>query len=113
MHEHGIAQQILNLAFEYAKQNGANRITQFHIEMSQTEDESEDALRFHLEMLARGTPAEGAQFEIRRVPAVLRCLRCGHQFESEQIGAACPHCHSTRVMPKANDAFRLVSIEVD
>ncbi len=113
MHESGIAQQMVNLALEYAKENNASKITQFTIEMSQAVDESEDSLRLHLELFARGTIAEGAQFEIQRVPVHLHCLKCGNEFSQEYLGEACPNCHSARVVPKVHDEFKLASIEIE
>lgn len=113
MHELGVAQQMIEVALDYAKQNNAAHITHFSIEMSQAADESEDALRFHLETFARGTIAEGAQFEIKRVPVHLRCLKCGSEFDQEYLGEACPHCQSARVVPKMHDEFKLASIEIE
>jgi len=113
MHELGIAQQMLSLALEYAKQNDAAQITEFTIEMSAAADESADALSFHLETLARGTLAEGARFDIQRVPVHLQCLKCGQEFAQDYPGEACPQCHSARVVPKLHDEFKLVSIEVE
>jgi hydrogenase nickel incorporation protein HypA/HybF len=113
MHELGVAQRMVSLALESAQENHAQRITQFTIEMSQAADESEDALRFHLETLARGTLAEGAQFDIKRVPARFQCLDCGSEFEHTRANAACPQCHSARVIPTMRDEFKLTSIDIE
>ena len=113
MHELGVAQQMMSLALEYANQNNAAQIKQFSIGMSQSADESEDSLRFHLETLTHGTPAAGAQFEIKRVPVHLHCLECGHEYAQSHPGEACPECHSARVMPTLHHEFKLVSIEVE
>lgn len=113
MHELGVAQQMIRLALDYAQQNNAVHITEFSIEMSQAADESEDSLRLYLETLSRGTPAEGARLEIKRVPSHFRCVKCGNEFEQEYAGQACPKCASARVIPKMNDEFKLVSIEIE
>lgn len=113
MHELSIARQILDIALAQAREHQAKRVTQFAIEMSAAVDESEDALRFHLEILTQGTPAEGAAFEITRVPSHWRCIKCGHEFVQEYPGQACPQCHSARVLPKLHDEFKLVSIELE
>jgi hydrogenase nickel incorporation protein HypA/HybF len=113
MHELGIAQQMLNVALEYAQQHNATRITQFSVEMSAAADESEDSLRFHLENVARGTIAEGAVLEIIRVPARVECLDCGQDFAWESDDLICPNCGSARVQPILRDEFRLASIDVE
>lgn len=113
MHELGVAQQMVTLALDYAQANNAAHITEFCIEMSQAADESEDSLRFHLETLARGTIAEGARFEIKRVPVQLRCLKCGNEFAQEYPGQACPQCSSARIVSKVHDEFKLASIDIE
>jgi hydrogenase nickel incorporation protein HypA/HybF len=113
MHELGVARQLIGMALQAAHENHARRITQFSIEMSRSVNESEDAFRFHLENASRGTLAEGAAFEITRVPVHLECLKCSSVFEQEYPGEPCPKCSSARVIPKAHDEFKLASIEID
>ncbi len=112
MHEFGVAQQIMHVALDQAARNNAAHITQFKIEMSDTADESADSLHFHLENLARGTIAEGAQFEIARVPEQMHCPQCAREFPPSDFGKPCPHCHTTRIVPIPRDEFRLVSIDI-
>lgn len=113
MHELGIAQQMMSIAFDYAAQHHARKITAFYIEISAAMDESEDALRFHLENLARGTLAEGAAINITRVPAHVVCLDCGNEFELNADNVNCPRCASTRVRAHSHDEFKLTSIEIE
>lgn len=113
MHELGIAQQMMSIAFDYAAQHHAHKITAFHIEISTAMDESEEALRFHIENLARGTLAEGATIEIVRIPAHVVCLDCGNAFELNADNVICPQCASSRVRAHAHDDFKLTSIEIE
>lgn len=115
MHEFGIAQEILKVAAQYAAKHNAKHITAFNIEISAAMDESEDALRFHLETLARGTLAEGATVAITRVPAHVACLDCGNEFEVKDDNILCPRCASSRVRSHAprHDEFKLASIEIE
>jgi hydrogenase nickel incorporation protein HypA/HybF len=114
MHEYGIAQEMLKVAFEYAEKHHASRITQFDIEMSATADESQDSLRFYFEELTRGTIAQGARVEIVIIPVRAKCLDCGNEFDWQvQDAAACPQCSGARLSVSRADDFRLVSISVD
>ncbi|MDE3089918.1 MAG: hydrogenase maturation nickel metallochaperone HypA [Chloroflexota bacterium] len=113
MHEYGIAEEMLKVALDYAAKNHAARITAFNVEISAAADESEDALRFHLDTLVRGTPADGARIDIVRIPAVAKCLDCGNEFAWGSLEAACPRCSGTRLHPLPQDEFRLVSIDVE
>ena len=60
MHEAGIADRILDIVVAQAVEAGALRITSIHLEAGSLARVSEDALRFHWEQHAAGTPAEGA-----------------------------------------------------
>jgi hydrogenase nickel incorporation protein HypA/HybF len=60
MHEAGIADRILDIAVEQCRAAGARRVTAVHLEAGILAGVSEEALRFHWEQHAVGTPAEGA-----------------------------------------------------
>ena len=60
MHEAGIADRILDLVIAQARQAGAPRIVAVNLEAGILAAVSEEALRFHWEQHAAGTPAEGA-----------------------------------------------------
>jgi hydrogenase nickel incorporation protein HypA/HybF len=113
MHELGVAQEMLKIAFDYANKNQAKRITAFNIAMSVAADESEDSLRFHFENLMRGTMAEGAKIDIERVPVQAHCLDCGNEFALESLDPRCVKCGSARVRPQVTDEFKLTSIDVE
>lgn len=113
MHEMGIAQDLIRVALDYAAQHHAFRIVQFNIEMSAAAEPSEGSLRFYLQQLARGTPAENARVEIARLPQQAHCLACSGDFEWSAEATACPYCSSPRVQPVLHDEFRLASIDVD
>ncbi|MCU0478276.1 MAG: hydrogenase maturation nickel metallochaperone HypA [Chloroflexi bacterium] len=60
MHEAGIADRILDIVVARAHEAGAPRITAIYLEAGLLAGVSEEALRFHWEQHAAGTPAEGA-----------------------------------------------------
>lgn len=60
MHETGIAERIVALALEHAREAGATRITDLHLEVGEDAGASEEAVTFHVEEAARGTLVEGA-----------------------------------------------------
>ncbi|MBI5652688.1 MAG: hydrogenase maturation nickel metallochaperone HypA [Chloroflexi bacterium] len=113
MHELGIAQDIVKIAHEYAAKNNAQRITAFNLELSAAAHESEDALRFHLDHLTRGTLAEHARVEIKRVPVTAHCLDCGNEFAWEEPDEMCPRCNSAHLRAAHVDEFRLASIDIE
>ncbi len=113
MHELGIAEQMVNVALEYAERNQATRIARFNIEMSLAADESEDSLRFHFGNLTRGTIGENARVEIHRMAIRKKCSDCGTEFDWNESQSVCPQCACARARTIPQDEFRLVSIDVE
>jgi hydrogenase nickel incorporation protein HypA/HybF len=50
------------------------------------------ALSFSFELVAQGTPVEGAQLEMEEVPAVGRCRDCGTESRLESFPLRCRRC---------------------
>jgi Zn finger protein HypA/HybF involved in hydrogenase expression len=76
VHEAGIADRILDIVISRAEEAGAPRITAIYLQAGALAGVSEDALRFHWEQHAAGTPAEGAALHFTEVdePTDLRLV---------------------------------------
>jgi hydrogenase nickel incorporation protein HypA/HybF len=61
MHESGIAERIVAVALERAREAGAARITDLHLEIGEDAGATREAVAFHLEVAAHGTLVEGAR----------------------------------------------------
>lgn len=87
MHEAGIADRILDIVVARAAEAGALRVTSIQLEAGALARVSEDALRFHWEQHATGTPAEGAELHVVQTdePTDLRLISI--DVESEAGGA--------------------------
>ena len=72
-----------------------------------------DALRFSFELLAQGTPVDGAELFIRQPPAVARCRACGVSSEIEQVVIVCPKCDSPEIVIEAGRELMLETIEIE
>jgi hydrogenase nickel incorporation protein HypA/HybF len=66
------------------------------------------SLELYVELVARGTVAEGARLEVEHVPARLRC--CGAEWEPP--GFRCPACGGGGEVV-AGDEFLVESIDVE
>lgn len=92
MHEMAIAEGILDIAQEQAAREQSERITKIGLLVGEMAGVEEEALRFCFSALARGTPAEGAELSIVRVPLAGRCAACGHEQAIEKYNFICPKC---------------------
>ena len=90
MHEAGIADRILDIVVARASEAGALRITSIQIEAGVLARVSEDALRFHWEQHAAGTPAEGAVLHVVQTdePTDLRLLSIDVEGEAGDAAPA-------------------------
>jgi len=113
MHELPITEGLLDLALKHANEAGATRITQLNLVIGQLASVVDDSIQFYWDIISKGTIAEGARLEFRRVPAVLRCWNCTAEFTPDGRDYLCPQCGSARVKVIAGDDFLLESIDVE
>jgi hydrogenase nickel incorporation protein HypA/HybF len=90
VHETIVAEQVLQVALEELKRHKARRVTAILLTVGELEGLGQDVLREAFAIVSRGTPAEGAVFDIETVPGRLECADCGEEAvpEGEVHGAA-------------------------
>jgi hydrogenase nickel incorporation protein HypA/HybF len=113
MHELSVTESILEIALRHARQAGAGRITGIYLVVGQLSSLVDDSVQFYWDLIAKGTPAEGARLHFRRVPAELLCLECGRRYQPGQDDLACPTCGSPQVKVAAGEEFYLEAIDVE
>lgn len=114
MHELPATQGMLEVSLEAARDAGAVRIREIHLVVGELTSIVDDSVQFYFDIIARGTPAEGAVLVFRREPARLRCLACGHEEGVvPPLAPTCPSCGSLRLEVTGGQAFRVESLEVD
>ncbi len=114
MHELAVTQGILSVALEAANRAGARRIDAIDLVIGDLTSIVDDSVQFYFDILARGTPAEGAALRFRRVPAEGHCFACRAQFTvGAALAAACPACGSGQLLVTGGREFYVESIEVD
>jgi len=113
MHELAVTQNVLEIALRHARQAGAGRITTIHLVVGQLSSIVDDSVSFYWDFVARGTPAEGARLEFRRLEARFTCQACGHAFPPQGDRWSCPACESEQVRVTAGEEFYVEAIEID
>lgn len=118
MHEFSIAENMLDIVLQYARQNGATRVTDLHVIIGDLA--STEALGFHWQTVSRGTLAEGAQLHFDLIPTHLYCCDCNQLYDYKPDSHAphthdyeCAVCHSKNVEVAGGETFRLDSIEIE
>ncbi len=137
MHELSLAQSILDAVLEIAEERGAERVLGVRIRVGEFTMVNPEQLRFCLEALAEGTPAEGAEFEIELERGRLRCRECGEEWSTDEeealkdardpalhaafgseelpslLGLRCPRCGSRSVEIRGGDSCEVRTIRLE
>jgi hydrogenase nickel incorporation protein HypA/HybF len=113
MHELTVTESILEIALRHAQQANVSRITALHLVIGQLSSIVDDSVQFYWDFVAKGTPAEGAQLQFRRIPAELRCRDCDRRYAPTAEDLACPDCGSVHIEITAGEEFFLESMDVE
>ena len=116
MHEMAMTRSILETALDYAQRAGAARVVKVGLRIGVLCDVVDDYLRMYFEHLSQGTAAEGASIVVARVPVMVECSACEHEFkiEPEEMSCyACPRCGCETGSLIAGTETFIDSIEVE
>ena len=113
MHEVDITQSILEIALKAAGEQNASRIRVISLVMGPFSGVVPECVQMYLDVLARGTPAEGARIEARTLPLKVECLDCGQQSEVTREDIRCPFCGGMRLKRLSGRDCRVERLEVD
>jgi hydrogenase nickel incorporation protein HypA/HybF len=114
MHELSITQGILRIALEASERSGARPIRSVQLVIGELSSIVDDSVQFYFSQISRGTLAEKAVLQFRRVPANVLCLECGHTLVScAPLPSECPRCGSIKLRADGSRDFYIESIEVE
>lgn len=112
MHEFSIARSMLGIAERTAREHGGRRVETIRIRVGILRAVVPETLAFALEVLGRGTLAEGAAVQIEEVSARAACPACGGRFELDEFTLQCPRCGGLGLRVEGGEELRLESIDV-
>jgi hydrogenase nickel incorporation protein HypA/HybF len=92
MHEAGIAESILGIANDVARENSLAHISTINVQIGQFTGIEADSLDFAFQLMTKETLAEGAELVIERTPLLLRCKSCEGEYSGEPDNLICPLC---------------------
>lgn len=114
MHEASLAQAVLDLALDAARQHSAARITAIRLAVGTMTHADPETLAFWVGILSEGGPAEGAVIEVDEVPAQAGCEACGWQYPvvSPRWSLRCERCGGAGELRSGRE-LSVTSIEVE
>lgn len=113
MHEVGITRNIVEIAEEHARREGAAGVRSVTVEIGTLSGVVPEAVEFCFTACARGTLLEGAALHIERVQGRGRCTECGVEVELDPLTFACTACGSFALETLCGRELRVVELEID
>lgn len=108
MHELAITQSLVDAIVE---QLGSRRVTVVNVRIGKVSGVVPDAVRFCFDLVAEGTPVEGARLEIAEPGGRARCRSCTAEFGVDDLVLLCP-CGSADVELLCGHELTISSVEV-
>ena len=112
MHEMAIAEGILNIAFDYAEQNKASKISRITLKIGDMSGVELEALNMSFDVLTKNTIAEGAELIVNKIPIIGQCNKCGKEFHIEQYNFFCPECDGILILQSGRE-LQVESLDMD
>lgn len=113
MHELSLAQRMIAIMCDTAREHGGQRVIAARLILGALTAVEPETLKFAFEIASRDTCAAGCKLEIVKVPLRLRCRRCAHVHEAEDLLIPCPACQAQGHEIVEGRELRLESIEID
>jgi hydrogenase nickel incorporation protein HypA/HybF len=79
MHEFSVAQSIVQTVLQVAEENGASQIVQMNLVVGEVALVNVEQLTWYIDMITKGTCAEGMHVSIARSATRIRCMSCGYE----------------------------------
>jgi hydrogenase nickel incorporation protein HypA/HybF len=110
MHELSIAQSVAAIAERHA---AGRRVHRVELRVGHLRQIVPSALEFAFELVAQGTPLEGAELAIEHVPAEGECRRCGEHTVMRGFPLACDRCGGLDLEVIAGEELEVESLELE
>jgi hydrogenase nickel incorporation protein HypA/HybF len=110
VHELAIAESMVVIANRHAR---GRRIASVEVKVGHLRQVVPSALHFAFELVATGTPAEGAELRIEEVPATGVCRTCGAERVLEGFPLTCARCGGLDVEVTGGEELLVDSLELE
>ena len=92
MHEYALTKQMVNIVNRTAVVQNAKRVITVRLVLGESSGIIPESVQTYFDMIARGTPAEGAVLQVRLIRAQMFCPACKRNFFRPRFSFACPDC---------------------
>jgi hydrogenase nickel incorporation protein HypA/HybF len=110
VHELSIAESVVQVASRHAE---GRRVTKVYLKVGHLRQVVPSALAFSFELVAHGTPAEGAELEMQQVPATGVCKDCGEENRLAAFPLQCCSCRNHDLEIIEGEELLVESLELE
>ena len=112
MHEYPVTVRIVEIASETAEKNNG-RVHRIDLVVGEDSGFIGDSIQMYFDVIAEGTPCEGATLHIDGIKPMLRCETCGKLFERKRFSFQCPFCGGDGGPTEIGKEFYVKSVELE
>jgi hydrogenase nickel incorporation protein HypA/HybF len=110
VHELSIADRIVSIAAAHA---AGRRVWKVEVKVGHLRQVVPSALEFAFELVAQGTPVEGAELEIETVPAAGICRDCGAESSLSAFPLSCSRCGGLDLEVTSGEELLVEALELE
>ena len=113
MHEYGLTKQIVKIVNDTACKHNALRVTAAWLVIGENTAIIPESVQMYFDMIALGTPAQGAKLHLRTVKAQMHCPACNKNFYRPRFSFACPDCGTLGNPTDIGNEFFVERVELE
>lgn len=112
MHEMSLAEGVLQLIEDAARQQEFSKVTTVWLEIGQLSGVEVEAMKFCFDAVIRDSIADGARLEILATPGTGWCMQCSMTVPMSEVFGECPQCGSYQLQVTGGTEMRVKELEV-
>jgi hydrogenase nickel incorporation protein HypA/HybF len=110
LHELAIADSVVQIASRHAD---GRQVTKVYLKVGHLRQVVPSALTFSFELVAQGTPVEGAELEMEELPVLGKCRECGVENRPAEFPLLCGACGAFDLEILQGEELYVESLELE
>ena len=112
MHEMSLAEGVLQLIEDAAREQEFSKVTTVWVEIGQLSGVEVEAMKFCFDAVTRDSVANGARLEIIALPGTGWCMECAVSVPMAEVFGECPKCGGHQMQVTGGTEMRVKELEV-
>jgi hydrogenase nickel incorporation protein HypA/HybF len=113
MHESARAEAVFRTIQNELAKHEAKRVLKVTLTVGELSGADADHIIEHVQEYAKGTPLEGAAYEVVSKAVEFECAKCGQRFGVDAETRGCPKCGDLHHAVVGGHEFAVESIEIE